>query len=59
MKILVFDTSLDKTYIALGENDTVIAKMAIETNDDKYHSAFLIQEIANIFKKNKLLLYND
>ena len=54
MKILTFDTALNKTYICLSENDTVIEKLTIENREDKYHSAFLIQEIANILKKHNL-----
>ena len=54
MKILAFDTALNKTYIALSENDNLIENKIIETNEDKYHSAFLIQEIANILKRQNL-----
>ena len=54
MKILTFDTALNKTYISLSEDLTLLEKMTIETNEDKYHSAFLIQEIANILKRQNL-----
>ena len=58
MKILTFDTALNKTYICLSENNLVIEKLIIENREDKYHSAFLIQEIANILKKQKLQMKN-
>lgn len=54
MKILTFDTALNKTYISLSEDDSIIEKISIENHDDKYHSAFLIKEISNVLKKNKL-----
>lgn len=54
MKILTFDTALNKTYISLSEDDNVIEKLAIESDKDKYHSAYLIKEIAEILKKNSL-----
>ncbi len=54
MKILTFDTALNKTYISLSENDNVIEKITVENHEDKYHSAFLIKEIAEVLKKNNL-----
>ena len=52
MKILTFDTALNKTYISLNEDNINIENVTIENTDDKYHSAFLIQEIANILKRH-------
>ena len=54
MRILTFDTALNKTYISLSENDIIIENPVIENREDKYHSAFLIQEIAQILKRNNL-----
>lgn len=54
MRFLTFDTALDKTYISLSEDNKIIEKPIIENSNDKYHSAFLIQEIANILKRNHL-----
>ncbi len=54
MKFLTFDTSLDKTYVTLFENEETLASKTIENHDDKYHSAFLIAEIAEILKANSL-----
>ena len=48
MKFLTFDTALNKTYISLGEDNSFTELLTIENSEDKYHSAFLIQEIANI-----------
>ena len=54
MKILVFDTCLDKMYVTLSQNDRIISSKIVENHDNKYHSAFLISTIKEIFKENKL-----
>lgn len=56
MKILTFDTSLNKTYIAYGEDDKIIVSKAISSDDEKYHSAYLIPEIVNLLKTEKITL---
>ncbi|MGM9994744.1 MAG: tRNA (adenosine(37)-N6)-threonylcarbamoyltransferase complex dimerization subunit type 1 TsaB [Candidatus Avigastranaerophilus sp.] len=56
MKLLVFDTCFNKTYIALREDNEVIAHKTIESNEENYHSAYLIPEIINILKDKKLLI---
>lgn len=56
MKIFTFDTALNKTYIALSEDSKIIEKITIENTQDKYHSAFLIKEIANILKNNNFTM---
>lgn len=54
MKILAFDTCLDKMYVALAENDSIIDSKIIETTKSNYHSAFLISTIKDILKENGL-----
>lgn len=54
MKILTFDTSLNKTYITLCENADIICTKTIDSSDEKYHSAFLIPCIVEILKNNNL-----
>jgi len=54
MKILSFDTCLDKMYVALGEDDKILGSKIVETTKSHYHSAFLISTIANILKENGL-----
>lgn len=54
MKILAFDTCLDKMYVALGEDDKILSSKIVETTQTHYHSAFLISTIANILKDNGL-----
>ena len=54
MKILAFDTCLDKMYVALGEDNKVLAAKIVETTQSHYHSAFLISTITNILKENNL-----
>lgn len=54
MKVLVFDTCLDKMYVALAEDDKILSSEIVENKDNKYHSAFLISTIKNILKKNNL-----
>lgn len=54
MKILVFDTCLDKMYIALAQDDKILSSKVVENQDNKYHSAFLISTIKEILKENNL-----
>ena len=56
MKILTFDTSLDKTYVTLSENEKILADIIVENHDEKYHSAYLIPTIVNILKNNNILM---
>ena len=56
MNILTFDTALNKTYVSLKCENSAEKNLTIENRDDKYHSAFLIQEIANLLKTNGLLM---
>ena len=50
MKILAFDTCLDKTYIMLSEEDKVIKSETILSDGQNYHSAYLISTIVKILK---------
>ncbi len=52
MLTLSFDTSLDKTYIVLGENKNILDSVEIKSDEKNYHSAYLISTIAEILKKN-------
>ena len=54
MKILAFDTCLDKTYITLSEDDKIIESKIILSNGENYHSAYLISTIVEILKSNNL-----
>lgn len=56
MKVLTFDTSLDKTYVTLSDNDKFLSDKIIENHDEKYHSAFLIPTIVAILKNNNLTM---
>lgn len=56
MKILTFDTSLDKTYVTLSDNEKILSDEIIENHNEKYHSAFLIPTIVSILKNNKLTM---
>ncbi len=53
MNILAFDTGLNKTYIALALNNEVFSQ-TIESTNDKYHSAFLIQKIVEMLENQNL-----
>lgn len=55
MKILCFDTSLDKTYIALGSNDDCEC-CEIKSDDTNYHSAYLIPKIKQMLEDKNLTL---
>ncbi len=54
MKILAFDTCLDKTYITLSEDSKIIESKIILSNSENYHSAYLISTIVEILKSNKI-----
>ena len=54
MKILVFDTCLDKMYVTLSEDDKILSSEVVTNKDNKYHSAFLISTIKDVLKKNNL-----
>ena len=55
MKILVFDTCFNKTYIVYKDNDIIVDNKVILSTDTDYHSVFLIPEIRNILKNNNIL----
>ena len=54
MKILAFDTCLDKMYVTLAEDNKILASEIITNKDNKYHSAFLISTIKKVLKENQL-----
>lgn len=53
MNILAFDTCLDKTYITLTDGTTFQNKIIV-SNEEKYHSAYLISSIIEILKESNL-----
>lgn len=56
MKFLTFDTSLNKTYITLSEDDKILTSKIIKSSDEKYHSASLIPTIVEILKSNNITM---
>lgn len=56
MKILSFDTCLDKMYVAVGDQNEIFDSKIVETTDTTYHSAFLISTIVDIIQENNLKL---
>lgn len=63
MQILVFDTSLDKTYITLGLQNTntettTFVSTKIRSTQKKYHSAYLISQINKILEDNLIDIKN-
>lgn len=54
MKILAFDTCLDKMYVVLKDNDEILESKIIENQGGKYHSAFLISTIQEVLSKNNI-----
>ena len=53
MKMLAFDTCLDKTYITYTDGK-IFQNKIIKSNESNYHSAFLISTIVEILKENNL-----
>ena len=54
MKILAFDTCLDKTYITLSDDDKIIKSEIICSDGENYHSAYLISTIVKVLKETGL-----
>lgn len=54
MKILAFDTCLDKMYVTLAQDDKVLESKIVTNQDNKYHSAFLISTIRDILHENNI-----
>lgn len=54
MNILVFDTCLDKMYVAIAQDVKVLSSKIVTNQDNKYHSAFLISTIKGMLKENNL-----
>lgn len=54
MKILAFDTCLDKMYVTLAQDDKILESKIVTNQDNKYHSAFLISTIRDILHENNL-----
>ena len=53
MKMLAFDTCLDKTYVTLTDGVKFDNKVIL-SNDKNYHSAYLISTIVEMLKKEDL-----
>ena len=53
MKILAFDTCLDKTYVTVYDGNKFINRV-IFSNEENYHSAYLISTIVEILKESKI-----
>lgn len=53
MKILAFDTCLDKTYVTLFNENNFVNKVILSTGEN-YHSAYLISTIVEILQSNNL-----
>ena len=53
MKMLAFDTCLDKTYVTLTDGVEFENKI-IQSTGENYHSAYLISTIVEILKSNNL-----
>ena len=54
MKLLAFDTCLDKTYIVLREDNKILTSKILESDEKNYHSAYLISTIAKTLKENNM-----
>ena len=54
MNILAFDTCLDKTYITLRNENSVLNSRTIISTGENYHSAFLISTIRDVLRGSGL-----
>ena len=55
MKLLAFDTCLDKTYILLRDDDKILSSKILKSDERNYHSAYLISTIKNVLKENSMI----
>ncbi len=55
MKILAFDTCLDKMYVVLRSEEKILSSKVVQNTESKYHSAFLISTIRDVLKQNNVL----
>ena len=53
--ILCFDTCLDKMYVVLKKDDSILTSKVIENTQTHYHSAYLISTIADILNDENLV----
>lgn len=53
MRMLAFDTCLDKTYVTLADGEKFLNKVILSTGEN-YHSAYLISAIVEILKEANL-----
>jgi len=53
VRMLAFDTCLDKTYVTLSDGEKIINKTILSTGEN-YHSAYLISTIVEILKSENL-----
>lgn len=51
MKLLAFDTCLDKTYITLNDDNKIIKSEIVFSDGENYHSAYLISTIVKVLKQ--------
>ena len=58
MKILTFDTCLNKTYVTLSQDGEILKSVQVENKNEKYHSAYLISTIVGILKEFSLTMQN-
>ena len=49
---MVFDTCLDKMYVTLAQDKSILTSKIVTNKDNKYHSAFLISTIKEVLKEN-------
>ena len=56
MNILTFDTTFDKTYVTLSINGKLADSVTVNSDNEKYHSAYLMSNIAQILKKHNILM---
>ena len=58
MKILTIDTSLNKMFLTISEDGTILASKIVENTKERYHSALLIPTIIELLKKLNLTMQN-
>ncbi|MEI8377583.1 MAG: tRNA (adenosine(37)-N6)-threonylcarbamoyltransferase complex dimerization subunit type 1 TsaB [bacterium] len=57
MKLLTIDSTLNRLYLSLGD-ETFFESKIIESDEKKYHSAYIASGVVELLKKHKLEIKN-
>lgn len=56
MTTLIFDTSSDRMFVTLSQNEKILDSKIVETDEHSYNSAHLVPTIADIIRRNNIAM---